>query len=96
MAKAVKPPKPPHGTPPPNSIPAPTGLTAVRIDASRVQLTWNAVPNATTYHIYRDGKIGWIITDTKYIDVYATELHIYVVAAVVNSVLGAKSDPVTA
>lgn len=78
-----------------STIPAPTGFTAVRIDPSRVQLTWDSVPNATTYHIYRDGAIGWIITDTKYIDVYATGQHSYQVAAVVNSTLGQKSSSVT-
>jgi len=96
MAKSTHTPKPPHGTPPPNNIPAPTGLTVVRIDESRVQITYNSVPGATTYHIYRDGSIAWIITGTAYIDIYATGQHTYVVAAVVNQVLGNKSNPVTA
>lgn len=78
-----------------NTIPAPTGLTAARIDPSRVQLTWNSVPNATTYWIYRDGVGAWIITDTHYVDVYATGQHSYAVAAVVNSTLGQKSGSVT-
>jgi len=96
MAKAVKPPKPT----PVNNIPAPTGLTAVRIDANKVQLTWNGVPNATSYWIFRDGtenkNVAWVIQDTKYIDVYATGQHSYAVAAVVNQVRGAISSLVTA
>lgn len=98
MAKANKPPKPPHGgggTPPPNPIPAPTGLTASRIDSSTVQLTWNTVTNATTYWIYRDGAVAWIITDTHFVDVYATGPHTYAVAAVVNENLGTVSAAVS-
>jgi len=90
MAKAKKPPTGGGG-----SIPAPTGLTATRIDVSRVQITYNSVPNATSYWIYRDGSVAWIITDTAYVDIYATGQHTYAVAAVVNEVRGTISNPVT-
>ena len=40
--------------PPSPALPAPTGLTAVPIDASTVQLTWNRdVPDTRTYRLYR-------------------------------------------
>jgi hypothetical protein len=36
------------------ALPAPGGLTAVPQSATRVLLTWNAVPDASGYNVYRD------------------------------------------
>ncbi len=79
-----------------NSIPAPTGLTAVQ-SGSSVALNWNAVTNATSYWIYRGSYVPAIVTGTSYTDgaVSVGVTYAYAVAAVVNSTLGAKSNSVT-
>ena len=42
-----------------NPLPAaPTGLTAVSNGSSSIQLTWNAVPGAATYNVYRGTAAG--------------------------------------
>ncbi len=86
--------RPPYVPPP--SIPAPTGLTATKT-SSGVQLNWNVVPNATSYWIYKDGMPYTIaFGKNEYLDAWVLPgVHIYEVAAVVNSVLGAKSSAVT-
>lgn len=79
-----------------NSIPAPTGLTATALGGGQVALTWNAVTGATSYWIYRDNIVLAIITTTSFTDVYAgATTHTYAVAAVVNSTLGTRSNPVS-
>jgi len=94
MAKR-KPPRPTTGGN--NNIPAPTGLTATAMSPTQVNLSWNAVTNATSYWIYRtlNGKelVPAIIQDTSYIDksVATNTTYLYAVAAVVSSTLGAKS-----
>lgn len=92
--------KPPKGGG--NSIPAPTGLTAIALSPNSVELRWNPVTGATTYWIYRRDPSGIeyvpaIITFTNYIDPSAESgtTYSYSVAAVVNSQLGQKSAPVT-
>src|SRR5206468_1145754 len=35
------------------SAPAPTGLTATPVSSSRINLSWDPVPAATSYRIYR-------------------------------------------
>ncbi|MFI1384067.1 fibronectin type III domain-containing protein [Embleya sp. NPDC020886] len=43
---------------------APTGLAAGAPTASSVPLTWNAVPGATGYKVYRDGALAQTVTGT--------------------------------
>ena len=96
MAKSVKPPK--HETP--NTIPAPTGLTAT-IQSDGILLQWYSVPFATTYWISRSDReaVGEkaiaIITGTTFTDHYPVAGTTYKVAAVVASNLGNFSNPVT-
>ena len=96
MAKAVKPPKPPHNGGGGSSIPAPTGLTAAAT-LNGVYLQWNPVQNATSYWIYRDNYVPAIITNTNYVDTSVIKgvTYVYAIAAVVNQVLGPKSSSVT-
>ncbi|MFD7335570.1 PHB depolymerase family esterase [Streptomyces violascens] len=42
-------------SPPPSSLPAPTGLTATSVTDSSISLSWNTVQGATDYAVYRDG-----------------------------------------
>jgi len=88
-------PKPPRGGTGGN-IPAPTGLAAVVNDGA-VDLSWNAVANATSYWIYRNDVVQAIVTVTNFTDNYATAGYSlsYQVAAVVASVLGPKCASVT-
>lgn len=103
MAKSAKPPKPPHNgggsyPPPP---PAPTGLVAIAMSPTSVQLRWNLVENATAYWIRRkdpDGKeYVPAIVDSRntYTDnsVKSGLTYVYAVAAVRDSVLGPDSEP---
>ncbi len=96
MAKAQKPPKPPHnggggGT----GIPAPTGLTVVST-VNGVYIQWNPVAGATSYWIYRDQYVPAIIQATNFTDTTVPPgTHVYAVAAVVNSTLGPKSNSVS-
>lgn len=87
-------PKPPRGTS--SNIPAPTGLAAV-INDGAVDLTWNAVSNATSYWIYRNSVVIGIYTTTSFTDEYAAAGYSwsYEVAAVVANVLGPKCASVT-
>lgn len=50
-----------------SKLPAPTGLRSTAIGATTVDLTWNAVPNAKQYRLYRSGVAYNIAssTDTK-------------------------------
>ena len=78
-------------------IPAVTGLSATATSSTSVYLTWNSVPNATSYRIYRDIYVPGIVTSTNYTDrsVHPGTTYTYSIAAVVNSTLGPKSSPVT-
>jgi len=80
-----------------NSIPQVTGLSAIASGSTQVNLTWNSVPNATSYWIYRDSYVPAIITTTNYADrsVSPGTTYTYSIAAVVNSTLGPKSSSVT-
>ncbi|HEX6846296.1 MAG TPA: fibronectin type III domain-containing protein [Chitinophagaceae bacterium] len=80
-----------------NSIPAVTGLTATATGPTQVKLTWNSVPGATSYWIYRNSYVPAIVTSTSYTDlgVSAGTTYTYAIAAVVNSTLGPKSASVT-
>ena len=80
-----------------NSIPQVTGLSATASGPTQVNLTWNSVPNATSYWIYRDIYVPAIITITNYTDgsVSPGTTYTYAIAAVVNGSLGPKSSPVT-
>ena len=85
------------GTGETSGIPQPTGLVANASGPTIVNLTWNSVPNATSYWIYRNGYVPAIVTSTSYIDrgVSAGTTYTYAIAAVVNETLGPKSVAVT-
>jgi len=80
-----------------NSIPQPTGFTVSVSGSTQVNLSWNSVPNATSYWIYRDTYVPAIVTSTNYADrsVSPGTTYTYAIAAVVNSVLGPKSASIT-
>ena len=80
-----------------NSIPQVTGLTVSVSGSNQINLTWNSVPGATTYWIYRNGYVPAIVTSTNYTDnaVSSGTTYTYAIAAVVNSTLGPKSASVT-
>ena len=80
-----------------NSIPQVTGLSVSVSGPTQVNLTWNSVPNATSYWIYRNNYVPAIVTSTNYVDkaVSPGTTYTYAVAAVVNSTLGPKSASVT-
>jgi len=80
-----------------NGVPQVTGLTATASGPTTVNLTWNSVPNATSYWIYRDGYVPAIVTSTNYTDGYLSSgtTYTYAIAAVVSSNLGPKSSSVT-
>jgi len=80
-----------------NSIPQVTGLSVSVSGSNQVNLTWNSVPGATSYWIYRNTYVPAIVTSTNYTDlsVSAGTTYTYAIAAVVNSVLGPKSASVT-
>ena len=79
------------------SIPQPTGLAVTVSGPTEISLTWNSVPNATSYWIYRNTYVPAIVTTTNYIDraVSPGTTYTYAIAAVVNSTLGPKSASVT-
>ena len=79
------------------SITKVTGLVVKPSGPTQVNLTWNSVPDATTYWIYRDKYVPAIITKTNYADrsVRPGTTYTYSIAPVVNGVLGPKSVAVT-
>lgn len=85
------------GTGETSGIPQPTGLSATAAGPTQVNLTWNSVPGATSYWIYRDSYVPAIVTTTNFADrtVSSGTTYTYAIAAVVNSTLGPKSSPVT-
>ena len=78
-------------------IPQATGLSAYASGPTQVNLSWNSVPGATSYWIYRDSYVPAIVTSTNYADrsVSSGTTYTYAIAAVVNSTLGPKSVAVT-
>ena len=74
------------------SITKVTGLSVKASGPKQVNLTWNSVPDATTYWIYRDIYVPAIITGTNYADksVRPGTTYTYAVAPVVKGVLGPK------
>ena len=80
-----------------SGIPQVTGLSANATGATSVNLSWNSVPYATSYWIYRGAYVPAIVTTTSYVDrlVNPGTTYSYAVAAVVNSTLGPKSSWVT-
>ena len=89
--------RPGGGTGVSNSVPQVTGLSAYASGPTQVNLSWNSVPGATTYWIYRDNYVPAIVTSTNYVDgsVSPGTTYTYAIAAVVNTVLGPKSSSVT-
>ena len=85
------------GDAPVTSIPAVTGLSATAAGPTQVNLTWNSVPGATSYWIYRGIYVPAIIQTTSYADrsVSPGTTYTYAIAAVVNGSLGPKSTWVT-
>jgi len=85
------------GETPPSSVPQVTGLSATASGPTQVNLSWNSVPGATTYWIYRGTYVPAIVTSTNYVDrsVSPGTTYTYSIAAVVNSTLGPKSSSVT-
>ena len=75
-----------------NSITKVTGLVVKPSGPKEVNLTWNSVPDATTYWIYRDIYVPAIITGTNYADrsVRPGTTYTYSIAPVVKGVLGPK------
>ena len=80
-----------------SGIPQVTGLSANASGPTQINLTWNSVPNATSYWIYRGTYVPAIVTSTNYTDgsVSPGTTYTYAIAAVVNSTLGPKSSSVT-
>ena len=80
-----------------NSIPQVTGLSVSVSGSTQVNLTWNSVPGATSYWIYRNTYVPAIVTSTNYVDkaVSPGTTYTYAIAAVVNSTLGPKSASIT-
>ena len=74
-----------------------TGVSATAQGPNSIYISWNSVPNATSYWIYRDNTVIAIMTNTNFTDNYVNSgtSYTYAVAAVVNSVLGPKSTSVT-
>ena len=80
-----------------SGIPQVTGLSATAAGPTQVNLSWNSVPGATSYWIYRDIYVPAIIQSTSYADrsVSPGTTYSYAIAAVVNGSLGPKSSWVT-
>jgi hypothetical protein len=76
-----------------------TGLTANALSATEIYLTWNGVPEATEYWIFRNGAVvGIVVYPTSYTDnnsLTPGTTYNYEVAASVKGVLGLKSTTVT-
>ena len=70
-------------------------LSAIVVDTT-VSLTWDAVPNATSYWIFRNDIMIAIYTTPYFVDSYPLPgTSTYAVAPVINSTLCTKSQPVT-
>ncbi|MFE5712552.1 fibronectin type III domain-containing protein [Streptomyces sp. NPDC056501] len=85
----------------PPALPAPTGLTVTATTANSASLSWNSVPGAASYDVYRDGtKVNSApVTATTYTDAGLTTgtAYSYTVAGVDTAgTVGARTAPVTA
>jgi hypothetical protein len=84
-----------------SSTPQVTGLSVTVSGPTQVNLTWNSVPNAQGYWIYRTTSgneyVPAVVQSTDYVDgaLSPGTTYTYAVAAVVNTVLGPKSVSVT-
>lgn len=88
-------------TNPPSSLPAPSGLTVTATTNTTASLSWNAVPGAASYDVYRDGtKVNSApVTATTHTDsgLTAGTTYGYTVAAVDSAgAVGARSGAVNA
>ncbi len=70
-----------------NPLPAPANLTATAKDKSTINLTWDAVTNAQSYNIYRDGSYIRNVSETSFsnTDLNPNTTYCYEVAAVYNN-----------
>jgi len=84
-----------------SSTPQVTGLSANASGPTQINLTWNSVPNAQGYWIYRTTSgieyVPAVVQSTNYVDgaLSPGTTYTYAVAAVVSTVLGPKSVSVT-
>lgn len=86
---------------PPATLPAPTGLTVTATTGTSASLSWNSVPGAASYNVYRDGtKVSTTpVTSAAYTDtgLAAGTSYGYTVAAVdASGTVGARSGMVNA
>jgi len=76
-----------------------TGLSATALSATEIYVTWNGVPDATEYWIFRNGAVvGIVVYPTSYTDnnnLSPNTAYNYEVAASIKGVLGPKSATVT-
>jgi fibronectin type 3 domain-containing protein len=84
-----------------SSTPQVTGLSVTVSGQTQVNLSWDSVPNAQGYWIYRTTSgieyVPAVVQSTNYVDgaLSPGTTYTYAVAAVVNTVLGPKSVSVT-
>jgi fibronectin type 3 domain-containing protein len=84
-----------------SSTPQVTGLSVTVSGRTQVNLSWDSVPNAQGYWIYRTTSgieyVPAVVQSTNYVDgaLSPGTTYTYAVAAVVNTVLGPKSVSVT-
>ena len=90
-------PRPTSGSGKANSTSTVTGLSAKASGPTVINLTWNKVPNAMGYWVYRGNKVAAIIPAANHTDkgVKAGTTYTYSIAAVVDGALAPKSDSVT-
>jgi hypothetical protein len=84
------------GPPPP---PAPTGLSATSTIPGEIDVSWDDVPIAATYNVYRDGsKVASALPQTTYSDLGLDDnsTHTYTVSAVDSNGESQQSQAVTA
>ncbi|MFE7401625.1 PHB depolymerase family esterase [Streptomyces sp. NPDC057557] len=88
-----------QGTPGGGQLPAPSGLQVTAVTANSVSLSWNAVPDAASYAVHRNGTKVASPTATTYTDTGLTAgtAYRYTVAAIDGSgTPGTTSPQVTA
>ena len=90
-------PSPKSGSGEANSNSRVTGLSVSLSGKNVINLTWNKVPNAMAYWVYRGKKVAAIISSNNHTDtgVKAGTTYTYAIAAVIDGALGPKSDSVT-
>ncbi|MBR5240454.1 MAG: T9SS type A sorting domain-containing protein, partial [Muribaculaceae bacterium] len=80
-------------------IQAPTNLKATTIDEKSINISWNAVTNAQSYNLYRDGKfLVNVKGSTQYKDsnLKPNKEYFYAVSSVYNGAESALSESVSA